>query len=343
VASYYFLIKSVHVWSVTLSIALFVLRGGLMLAESPWLRAGVLRYTPHVVDTVLLTSALMLTGIVHQYPFANGWLTAKVLGLVLYVVLGSIALRRGGTRRCARQHSRRAREPSPTSWRRRSITTGTPALVNRVVASGVAGRRARTAQGGPDRERGGRAHERDAIRASARLRPAYVFSYIDWQRMQRRAVGCASSRAVAISPCRRSRRCRTRRRGCAAAPLRSRAVRRRRARRRPGSGLLVRRDGVLAAVADPPDDVRGTRLVGSEVRSPRSPRRRKRSRSCRRSRIDGQSFGVEGAHAQRLAKRMPSMTGSGRGNGPQEHPPAPAAGAQPSAPPARSAAIRSAS
>lgn len=98
-ASYYFLIKSVHVWSVTLSIALFVLRGGLMLAESPWRAAGVLRWLPHVVDTVLLTSALMLTGIVHQYPFANGWLTAKVLGLVAYVVLGSIALRRGRTRR----------------------------------------------------------------------------------------------------------------------------------------------------------------------------------------------------------------------------------------------------
>ena len=98
-ASYYFLIKSVHVWAVTLSIALFLLRGALMLADSPWLRNGLLRWTPHVVDTVLLTSALMLTGIVRQYPFANGWLTAKVLGLVVYVVLGSIALRRGGTRR----------------------------------------------------------------------------------------------------------------------------------------------------------------------------------------------------------------------------------------------------
>jgi uncharacterized membrane protein SirB2 len=102
VASYYVLIKSVHVWSVTLSIALFLLRGALMLAESPLLRHGALRWTPHVVDTVLLTSALMLTGIVHQYPFANGWLTAKVLGLVAYVVLGSIALRRGGTPRVRR-------------------------------------------------------------------------------------------------------------------------------------------------------------------------------------------------------------------------------------------------
>lgn len=97
--SYYLLIKSVHVWSVTLSIALFVLRGGLLLADSRGLASPVLRYTPHVVDTVLLTSALMLTGIVHQYPVANGWLTAKVLGLVAYVVLGSLALRRGRTRR----------------------------------------------------------------------------------------------------------------------------------------------------------------------------------------------------------------------------------------------------
>jgi uncharacterized membrane protein SirB2 len=101
-AAYYFLIKSVHVWSVTLSIALFVLRGGLMLADSRWLHTPVLRFTPHVVDTVLLTSALMLTGIVHQYPFVNGWLTAKVIGLVLYVVLGSMALRRGNTPRVRR-------------------------------------------------------------------------------------------------------------------------------------------------------------------------------------------------------------------------------------------------
>lgn len=98
-AVYYFTIKGVHVWAITLSITLFLLRAGLMLARSPHLDAPVLRYAPHVVDTVLLTSALMLTTIVHQYPFVNGWLTAKVLGLVAYVVLGSIALRRGRTYR----------------------------------------------------------------------------------------------------------------------------------------------------------------------------------------------------------------------------------------------------
>lgn len=94
-AAYYFTIKSVHVWAVALSIALFSLRGALMLARSRWLESPLVRYTPHVVDTVLLASALLLTTIVRQYPFVHGWLTAKVLGLVAYVVLGSIALKRG--------------------------------------------------------------------------------------------------------------------------------------------------------------------------------------------------------------------------------------------------------
>ena len=59
----------------------------------------VLRYLPHAVDTVLLTTALMLTTVIHQYPFSTGWLTAKVVLLVAYIVLGSIALKRGRTRR----------------------------------------------------------------------------------------------------------------------------------------------------------------------------------------------------------------------------------------------------
>lgn len=98
-ATYYFTIRSVHIFAISLSIALFAVRGGLMLARSDLLQRWWLRYPPHMIDTVLLTSALMLTTIIQQYPFVNGWLTAKVLGLVAYVVLGSIALRRGRTYR----------------------------------------------------------------------------------------------------------------------------------------------------------------------------------------------------------------------------------------------------
>lgn len=95
---FYLPLRHLHIGCAILSIALFVLRGGLMLAESRWQTNIVLRYLPHAVDTVLLTSALMLTTIIHQYPFANGWLTAKVVLLTAYVVLGSIALKRGRTR-----------------------------------------------------------------------------------------------------------------------------------------------------------------------------------------------------------------------------------------------------
>jgi uncharacterized membrane protein SirB2 len=94
----YLPLRQLHIACAILSVSLFVLRGALMLADSPRQRNLVLRYLPHVVDTVLLTSALMLTTIVRQYPFSNGWLTAKLALLVVYVVLGSIALKRGRTR-----------------------------------------------------------------------------------------------------------------------------------------------------------------------------------------------------------------------------------------------------
>jgi uncharacterized membrane protein SirB2 len=82
-----------------LSIAGFALRGALMLGESALLRARFVRIAPHVVDTALLASAAWLAWSLQQYPFVHGWLTAKVLGLLAYIVLGSIALKRGRTPR----------------------------------------------------------------------------------------------------------------------------------------------------------------------------------------------------------------------------------------------------
>ena len=95
---YYLVLRNVHIACAILTITLFVLRGGLMLANSPWQQNVVLRYLPHAVDTVLLTTALMLTTVIHQFPFAVDWLTAKVVLLVAYIVLGSIALKRGRTK-----------------------------------------------------------------------------------------------------------------------------------------------------------------------------------------------------------------------------------------------------
>lgn len=94
----YLLLKQVHVAAVVASLAFFVLRGAWMLADSPRLKSRFVRIAPHAVDTVLLASALSLAVVVRQYPFVDAWLTAKLLGLVAYVALGTIALRRGRTR-----------------------------------------------------------------------------------------------------------------------------------------------------------------------------------------------------------------------------------------------------
>lgn len=94
----YLALKHLHVTPVILSFALFVLRGIWMLVDSSWLRRRWVRIVPHVIDTVLLASAIGLTLILHQYPFVHGWLTAKVLGLIAYIILGGIALKLGPTK-----------------------------------------------------------------------------------------------------------------------------------------------------------------------------------------------------------------------------------------------------
>lgn len=100
-ADHYSSILTVHVTCVSLSGTLFTCRGVLRLAKSRLANVASLRWASHVIDTALLAAALLLMPIVHQYPFVNAWLTAKVLMLIAYVVLGSLALHRART-----QHGR---------------------------------------------------------------------------------------------------------------------------------------------------------------------------------------------------------------------------------------------
>lgn len=93
----YFLIKHLHVTAVALSLSGFVLRGIWMLRSSPLLQARLTKVLPHLVDTVLLLSAIWLAVAIQQYPLVDGWLTAKVLGLIAYILLGTVALKRGPT------------------------------------------------------------------------------------------------------------------------------------------------------------------------------------------------------------------------------------------------------
>jgi len=92
-------IKFMHVSCVILSGSLFALRGLMMLAGSRFTNHAALRYLSYAIDTTLLTAAVMLVAMLHQYPFVQAWLTVKVLLLAVYIVLGVFALRRGRTRR----------------------------------------------------------------------------------------------------------------------------------------------------------------------------------------------------------------------------------------------------
>jgi uncharacterized membrane protein SirB2 len=95
---YYAQIKLVHIVCVVLSGSLFSLRGLLMFAGSAYANHPLVSSVSYAIDTTLLAAAVMLTIIIHQYPFVQPWLTVKVLLLMLYIVLGIFALRRGKTR-----------------------------------------------------------------------------------------------------------------------------------------------------------------------------------------------------------------------------------------------------
>jgi len=90
-------IKWVHVAAVIASGVLFFVRGLALNLGARWTMAAPLRYLSYSIDTVLLTAALMLATILHQVPFVHAWLTVKVLLLVIYVVLGSFALKHAHT------------------------------------------------------------------------------------------------------------------------------------------------------------------------------------------------------------------------------------------------------
>jgi uncharacterized membrane protein SirB2 len=94
----YSALKTIHVTTAALTFVSFALRGIWMLIGSPWLERRAVRIAPHVIDAVLLISAIGLMLQLHQYPGTHGWLTAKLLAIVSYIMLGSIALRRGRTR-----------------------------------------------------------------------------------------------------------------------------------------------------------------------------------------------------------------------------------------------------
>ena len=94
----YLAIKHLHMTTAVLSGLLFVLRGIWMLTESRMRTQKWTKIVPHVIDTILLASALTMVFWSGQYPFVQPWLTAKVLALVGYIGVGMVALKYGKTK-----------------------------------------------------------------------------------------------------------------------------------------------------------------------------------------------------------------------------------------------------
>ena len=93
-------LKTLHAGSALVSVTLFIVRGGWMMAQPARLQRRWVRVVPHIVDTVLLLSALALVWQLGGLKLftTQSWLSAKVVALFAYIALGTIALKRGRTR-----------------------------------------------------------------------------------------------------------------------------------------------------------------------------------------------------------------------------------------------------
>lgn len=86
-------IKLLHIVLVLLSGGVFALRGLCALLGMQWPRWGFVKWTSVVIDSVLLTAAAMLVTMLPHGMFANGWLTLKLVLVVVYIVLGILSMR----------------------------------------------------------------------------------------------------------------------------------------------------------------------------------------------------------------------------------------------------------
>ena len=93
------MIKTIHVVCVVLSFSGFFLRGVWMMLESTLLQHRLVKIFPHVVDTLLLTSAIILAVQWRISPLEQSWLLAKIIALLVYILVGIVALRHGRSKK----------------------------------------------------------------------------------------------------------------------------------------------------------------------------------------------------------------------------------------------------
>ena len=93
----YLILKTIHVLAAATTISGFALRGYWMFTKSRSLQHRATRVVPHVVDTIFLLSGVAMVWLLQLDPLRQPWLIAKFTGLLVYILLGTIAIKRGKT------------------------------------------------------------------------------------------------------------------------------------------------------------------------------------------------------------------------------------------------------
>ena len=87
------IIKLIHISCAAISISGFVARGILKLTAAQYLQQRWIKILPHIIDAILLTTAIILVIQTQQYPLTHAWVTAKILMLLVYIGFGMLTLR----------------------------------------------------------------------------------------------------------------------------------------------------------------------------------------------------------------------------------------------------------
>lgn len=93
----YAFLKHIHLATIVITLALFLLRGAWRLTDSPKLNQKWVKIVPHTNDAILLAAAIGMLIVANLNPLDHGWIMAKIIALLAYIVLGTIALKRGKT------------------------------------------------------------------------------------------------------------------------------------------------------------------------------------------------------------------------------------------------------
>jgi len=89
----YMIVKHSHLTLMLLSVSFLIIRVLASTQNAQWLQQKWAKIAPHIIDTLLLISAIILMTLISQYPIVDHWVSAKVVALIAYIGLGTLAFK----------------------------------------------------------------------------------------------------------------------------------------------------------------------------------------------------------------------------------------------------------